>query len=120
MAPPNIVELNRPFDPLSTDAEERYDSVVRRLNRTRIRRAEIAGELAELERRFLENDLVVRSGPRRGQPLAPHERRECLDRMLDLGAIMRRLNDEESFAASSLARMNEALDRWARETYGPA
>jgi hypothetical protein len=30
----------------------------------------------------------------------------------------RQLDEEERFASESLDRMNEALDRWARETYG--
>jgi hypothetical protein len=30
----------------------------------------------------------------------------------------RQLDEEERFASESLDHMNEALDRWARETYG--
>ena len=118
--PADIVQLIRPFDPMSADAEDRYDAVVRRLNRVRVRRAEVSRELSELERQFLEGDFTVRSGPRRGRPAALLERRRRLERMLDLGATLRRLDAEEEFATSNLARMNEALDRWARETWGPA
>ncbi len=116
----DIVPLIRPFDPMSTDAEDRYDAVVRRLNRVRVRRAEVSRELSELERQFLEGDFTIPSGPRRGRPAALLERRRRLERMLDLGATLRRLDAEEEFATSNLARMNEALDRWARETWGPA
>ena len=121
--PAAVVELVRPFDPMSAEAEEYYDAVVRRLNRLRVRRAEIMREFSGLERRFLESkddDGGVRPGSRRDRAAALRDRRERLERMLDLGAILRRLEAEEEFATADLERMNEALDRWARETWGPA
>lgn len=119
MGNPNVLEMIRPFDPMSADAEEQYDSVVRRLNRVRAERNRAAAELAELERQFVEDDLYARSGPRQGQPLSQSGRRRRLARMLDLGARVRRLDEVEAFSGAALGRMNEALDRWARETYGP-
>lgn len=118
MGTPHVLELIRPFDPLGADAEKDYDEVVRRVNRIRGRRAVVTRELAELERQFVESDLIVRSGPRRGQPLTRNGRRRRLARLLELGAEYRQLNDQERFAVANLDRMNEALDRWARETYG--
>jgi hypothetical protein len=118
MGTPNVLELIRPFDPLGANAEENYDTVVRHVNRVRGRRTVIARELAELERQFVESDLIVRSGPRRGQPLTRNGRRRRLARLLELGMEYRQLNDEERFAVANLDRMNEALDRWAREIYG--
>ncbi len=118
MGTPNVLELIRPFDPSGANAEEDYDAVVRRVNRVRSRRAVVARELADLERQFVENDLSVRSGARRGQPLTRNGRRRRLARLLDLGTEYSQLNHEERFAISDLDRMNEALDRWARETYG--
>jgi hypothetical protein len=115
---PRILKLIRPFDPTSADAEENYDLVARRVNRVRSRRTVVGHELAELERQFVENDLSVGSGPRRGQPLTRKGRRERLARLLDLGVEYRQLNEEERFASTALDQMNEALDRWARETYG--
>jgi hypothetical protein len=118
MPPAKVLQLIRPFDPLTADAEAEYDAVVRRVNGLRDRRSEVARDLAELERQIVENDLVVESGPRYGEPLTPSERHGHLLRLLDLSMELRRLNDEEPFAVANLYRMNEALDRWARETYG--
>ena len=115
----NVRELIRPFDPRSPEAEDQYDTVARRLNRVRARRNLIARELGELERQFVDGDLTVQSGPRRGQHLSRSGRRRRLARMLDLAAEMRRLDEVEAFSGAALDRMNEALDRWARETYGP-
>ncbi|MAG55115.1 MAG: hypothetical protein CMJ83_02370 [Planctomycetes bacterium] len=118
MGSPNVLEMIRPFDPMGSDAEEQYDTVVRRLNRVRARRNQAARELAELERQFVEGDLTVRSGPRRGQTLSKSGRRRRLTRMLDLGAEVHQLDEVEAFSSAALDRMNRALDRWARETYG--
>jgi hypothetical protein len=38
--------------------------------------------------------------------------------VIDVGAELRSVEDEERFANGALDRMNRALDRWARETYG--
>ena len=106
------------FDPRSTEAEERYDTVVRRLNRVRARRNLLVREFDRLSTQFAENDLKVESGPRRGAPLTTSGRRRRLGRLLELGCILDRLEAEERFAGEALDRMNVALDRWARETYG--
>ena len=37
---------------------------------------------------------------------------------VEVGAELRRIEEEERFAVASLDRMNRALDRWARDTYG--
>ncbi len=118
METPCVMQLVRPFDPSDAHAEEHYDAVARRVNRARARQIIVARELAEVERQFVEEDLVVRSGARRGQPLTPNGRRKRLARLLELGMEYRRLNDEEQFASADLDRMNDALERWARETYG--
>lgn len=115
----NVQELFRPFDPLSHDAEERYDTVVRRVNRVRARKTRFRRELARLEAQFLDNDLRVTTGPRRGEPLSRAGRRKRLARLVEVASELRQLREEERFAVSTLDRMNEALERWARETYGP-
>ena len=115
----NVRQLFRPFDPVSHEAEEQYDAVVRRVNRLRARRTRARRELLRLEAQFLDNDLKVASGPRRGEPLSRVGRRRRLARLIEVGAELRRLRDEERFAVSTLDRMNAALERWARETYGP-
>lgn len=118
MAVRKVRELIRPFDPMSTEAEERYDTVVRRVNRVRARRTRVRREYEQLETQFVEGDLRVRSGPRRGQPLTASGRRRRLTRLVELGSELERLAAEERFSVEALDRMNAALDRWARETYG--
>jgi hypothetical protein len=119
MSSSNVVEMIRPFDPMEPDAEERYDAVVRRLNRTRARRMPLERERDELERQFVANDLRIRSGPLHGEPLSVHERRRRLARLCDLDHELRLLRSEERFSAEALEHMNAALDRWARDTYSP-
>lgn len=120
MDTPNVLEMIRPFDPIGADADDRYDTVVRRLNRVRAQRARLAKVLARLEGQFVDNDLTVQSGQRRGQPLSKSVRRRRLARLIEVGAEIRLLTEQERFALAALDRMNEALDRWARETYAPA
>ena len=117
--PTNVYELVRPFDPLSTEAESQYDAVVRRVNRVRALRARNDRERLELERQFVENDLRVRSGPRMGLPLSTRGRRQRIRRLFELAAEAQRLEHEEQFSLRALDRMNNALDRWACDTYGP-
>lgn len=118
MEPQNLTEMIRPFDPTSSEAEAHYDAVVRRVNRVRAKRARNARERTELERQFVEGDLRVLDGARKGQPLSKPGRRKRLARLIDLGAEDLRLGAEELFAVKALDYMNTALDRWARETYG--
>ncbi len=112
-----VVPLARPFDPISAEAEDQYDAVVRRVNRVRARRTRLARELEDLERPFLEGEPTVQTGPRRGQPLSPAGRKRRLARLVRVGADLRDSVAEERFAVADLERMNRALDRWARETY---
>lgn len=116
--PPNVRAMVRPFDPVSDEAEDQYDAVVRRLNRARVRRSRLTRALERIERPFVEDHVVVQSGPRRGQPLSPSGRRRRLARLVEIGTELRRAQEEERFAIATLDRMNRALDRWARDTYG--
>jgi hypothetical protein len=119
MSTPNVVEMIRPFDPLEADAENHYDVVVRRLNRVRARRARLGKEMGRLETQFIENDLIVATGSRRGEPLSKSGRRRRLNRLIEIGSEIKQLDEQERFSSDALIRMNEALDRWARETYSP-
>lgn len=116
---PNVVELIRPFDPLDAGAEDQYDDVVRRINRVRAERARLGLERDRLESQFVDDDLKVASGPRRGEPLSKSGRKKRLHRLIEVGAEINRLDEEERFSSNALERMNAALDRWARETYAP-
>jgi len=114
----NVKQLLQRFDPMSASAEDCYDAVVRRINRVRARRRNVEGEFAELERQFVDGDVMVQTGPRRGEPLSKRGRRTRLAKMLELGIEVRKLTSEERFSIQALDRMNEALDRWAKDTYG--
>jgi len=114
----NIIDIRRPFDPDSKDAEDRYNHVASRINRLRGRRRRLDAERDELERQFVENDLVVASGRRKGLTLTRQGRRKRLERLLELDHVTRQLDGEERFLRGELARMNVALELWARKTYG--
>lgn len=116
----NVLKMIRPFDPLSAGAEDRYDAVALRLNRIRARRSRLDKQLAHLQGQFIENDLTIQSGPRRGEPLSKIGRRRQLDRLVQIRLELCRLDEQERFSVATLDRMNEALDRWARSTYAPS
>ena len=113
-----VLELVRPFDPVSADAEDQYDAVVRRVNRVRARHTRLAREFERLERPFVEGEPTVQGGSRCGQPLSPAGRKRRLARLVEVGAQLRDAREEERFSVAALDRMNRELDRWARETYG--
>lgn len=113
-----IIHLRSRFDPLSEDAEERYDRVVHRLNQLSAERHRNRRLIRELERQFVENDLTAVSGRRRGCPLTPGGRRRRLTELLSLNHDLRKIDDEREGLGRELAAMNKALERWARETYG--
>jgi hypothetical protein len=113
-----IIQLRSQFDPLAPGAEAQYDRLVHRLNQlaaTRNRNRKLRGEL---ERQFIENDLTAVSGQRRGQPLTPQGRRRRLSRLLVINDDINEIESERSRLGAELERMNEALEAWARETYG--
>jgi hypothetical protein len=106
------------FDPTAPGAERRYDGVVARINRVSARRRGLRRTSAELERQFVENDLVSRSGARRGRPLTSRGRRQRLDALLATRAELEALDREWEHLHAELERMNRALDAWAREHWG--
>jgi len=113
-----IVSLTPRFDPAAPGAERRYDDVVARINRLAALRARTRRECAELERQFVEDDLRVGSGTRRGQPLTARGRRQRLDRLLECTAALRGQEVESQRLRGELDRMNRALDAWARQQWG--
>lgn len=113
-----VIDLQRPFDPDSPEAEIRYNEVVRRLTRMRVLRRQLGDERAELERRFLQGEPGSTRGRRRRRPFARSERHEQLTRWLELSFTLRDLEMEEAWFSRQLHRMNAALDDWARTNYG--
>jgi hypothetical protein len=113
-----VIPLPIRFDPNSPGAETRYDHVVQCINRLSAERHRNRRRSSELERQFVENDLVASSGKRRGQPLTEHGRRRRLGQLLSLYRDLRELDEERVRLHRALEAMNEAIDAWARETYG--
>jgi len=115
-----VIPLLRGFDPMSSEAEERYDRVAGRMNQLSAARNWRRRMATDLERQFVENDLVAASGARRGKPLTARGRKRRLTRLLELRAELDHIDSEREHLSLELESMNEALEIWARETYGGA
>jgi hypothetical protein len=113
-----IVPLIPRFDPAGPGAERHYDGVVARLNRLAVRRRRTEREFALLERQFVEDDLKVAAGPRRGSPLTARGRRQRLEQLLECAATRRQQDEEWERLHAALDSMNRHLDHWARENFG--
>ena len=113
-----IICLDRRFDPTSAEAEGRYDRVARRINQIRAARNRSQREADELARQFVENDLIAQAGTRRGQALTASGRRRRMRTLIDLEREIALLDEELVGLSESLTAMNEALDEWAKQTYG--
>ena len=114
---PKVVQMFRPFDPLGDDAEAHYDAVVRRVNRVRAHAARLRRELEKLESPFVEIASEASTKATPSEPLSSQSRRHRLALLVEVGAALKRSEAEERFAVGALEQMNQALDRWARETY---
>jgi chromosome segregation ATPase len=113
-----VISLDRRFDPTSSEAEARYDRVARRINQLRATRNRVQRHADELARQFVDGDLVARTGRRRGAPLTTAGRRQRMRSLLELTAEIALLDAELAGLDESLSNMNQALDAWARQTYG--
>ncbi|MBW2231101.1 MAG: hypothetical protein JRH17_12010 [Deltaproteobacteria bacterium] len=72
----------------------------------------------EIERQFVENDLVVAGGKRRGQPLTAEGRRRRIAQLLSLHDEQHRIDAQLQRLGAELESMNTDLEAWARDTYG--
>jgi hypothetical protein len=113
-----IIPLIQSFNPMSTDAETRYDRVALRINRLKATRNMCQHNADELARQFVENDLIASSGSRRGKSLTVAGRRRRLRQLLDLEQELSAVTEEIEGLSRTLDHMNQALDDWARQTYG--
>jgi hypothetical protein len=113
-----VLPFRRRFDPLEPAAEARYDRVVDELNDLSNQRRRNALKAQGLERQFVENDLSVLGGKRRGQPLSPEGRRRRLAQLLSLHDEQSRIEAEFLRMQTVFESMNADLDAWARDTYG--
>jgi hypothetical protein len=113
-----ILPFRRRFDPLDPASETRYDSVVDSLNRRAAERRRNVRLAREIERQFVENDLVVAGGKRRGQPLTAEGRRRRIAQLLSLHDEQHRIDAQLQRLGGELESMNTDLEAWARDTYG--
>jgi hypothetical protein len=113
-----IVPLRPHFDPSQPGAERHYDRVVSRINRLATLRARTRAQCTELERQFVEDELVSASGRRRGEPLTTRGRKKRLDLLLEKSMAIREHDAEWERLHAQLENMNRALDDWARENWG--
>jgi hypothetical protein len=113
-----IIHLVRQFDPLSADAEERYDRVAHRINQLSVARVQCQRSLDEVERQFVENDLTSTRGEEKGSPLSAEGRRRRLWHFVCLNQRLDAISSERERLTSELDCMNTALDSWAQEAYG--
>ena len=139
-----LVEFRRRGGWARALADGHLDRLRRRAQWAQVRGTALGREIDELVRQFSEDDLTVRSGPRRGEPLGTPGRRARLKRLAilhreywqavdaeaHLRAILESLempgmNDEEARDAAEID-MNPASEegkRWVRsvlELPGPA
>jgi len=113
-----VVQLIPRFDPNGPGAERHYDGVVARLNRLAALRRRSEREYAELERQFVDDELKVASGSRRGERLTPRGRKQRLEQLLECSATRKQQDEEWQHLNGLLDRMNRRLDLWARENLG--
>jgi hypothetical protein len=113
-----VISILRGFDPLSAEAEERYDRVASRMNQLSAARNWRGRMATELERQFVENQLIATSGKRRGQTLTSRGRKRRLTRLFDLRSELDQITSDREHLSVELEAMNDALEVWARETYG--
>jgi hypothetical protein len=109
-----VLPFRKKFDPDSPEAEESYEQVVQRMNwlNTTLRSTRLRYE--ELERQFVENDLLARSGARRGQPLTPRGRRTRLDELFNCKETLANKELEYGLLRHELQAMNRDLEQWAQ------
>ena len=110
----DVLPFRKKFDPDSPEAEESYEQVVQRMNwlNTTLRSTRLRYE--ELERQFVENDLLARSGARRGQPLKARGRRTRLDELFTCKETLANKELEYGLLRRELHAMNRDLEQWTQ------
>ena len=94
--PAELIPLHPRFNPLSEKDHRHYEELLRRMNFSDAVVRHLARNLAELERQFVENDLVVLRGPRKGEPL-DMEGRELVSTVARMSAHAKGAIPEDEF-----------------------
>ena len=111
--PAEVIALPPRFNPLSEKDHRHYEELLRRVNFSDAVVRHLARNLAELERQFVENDLLVRRGPRQGEPLDNEGRERRLLELMRLTVDYARAREEHSKLISRLRRIEKIIDDWA-------
>lgn len=109
-----ILPFRKKFEPDSIEAEAAYERIVQRMNWVNTTLRSARTRYGELERQFLENDLVARSGPRKGDPLTGRGRRQRLKELFDCRDAVVRKELEYDILHRELRAMNRDLEQWTR------
>ena len=107
-----VLPFRRKFDPASPEAEDSYERVVQRMNWLNTTLGSTRARCHELERQFLENDLLARSGPRRGERLTERGRRGRLNELFECRDALIRKELEYKLLRHELRAMNRDLEQW--------
>ncbi len=109
-----VLPFRRKFDPDSPEAEDSYERLVQRMNWLNTTLGSTRARHNELERQFLQNDLVARSGPRRGESLTERGRRGRLNELCECGETRISKELEYNLLRHELKAMNRDLEEWTR------
>ncbi len=115
-----VIPILRAFNPASAAAESEYDGVAHRMNQLSAACNRRRLHASELRRQFVENDLVAASGSRKGDALTLRGRSRRLQQLIDNAIDLDKLEKEREQLCERLEMMNQAIENWARETYGPS
>jgi len=111
--PAEVIPLHPRFNPLSEKDHRHYEELLRRVNFSDAVVCHLARNLAELERQFVEDDLVVSRGPRQGEPLDMEEREERLLELMRITVDHARAKQEHLKLIAQLGKIEQVIDDWA-------
>lgn len=109
-----VLPFRRKFDPDSPEAEDSYERVVQRMNWLNTTLGSTRARYSELERQFLQDDLVARSGPRRGEALTERGRRGRLNELFECREALVSKELEYKLLRHELKAMSRDLEEWTR------
>ena len=111
--PAELIPLHPRFNPLSEKDNRHYEELLRRMNFSDAVVRHLARNLAELERQFVENDLVVFRGPRKGEPLDMEGREQRLLELMRFTLDHSRAKQEHVKLIEQLGKIENVIDDWA-------
>ncbi|MBW2273141.1 MAG: hypothetical protein JRG96_07710 [Deltaproteobacteria bacterium] len=111
--PAEVIPLHPRFNPLSEKDHRHYEELLRRVNFSDAVVRHLMRNLSELERQFIEDDLVVKSGPREGEPLDAEGREQRLLELMRINLDHARAREEHLKLIEQLGKIEQVIDDWA-------